>query len=68
MRAPKIYRRVTLGRVIRTAVKTLLIVLLVLVILFVFLFFYLRKYAVYSDDGVHIVFDRQTEQSAPPEN
>ena len=67
MRGPKIYRRVTFRRVALTVVKTLLILALALVILFVVLFFWLRRYAVYTDDGVHIVFDQPAQEQETPE-
>ncbi len=65
MKQPKIYRKRSTV-IIKTILKIIGIVILAAVVLFVALFFYLRRFAVYTDDGVHLDFSKSASDSAEP--
>jgi hypothetical protein len=65
MKQPKIYRKRSTV-IIKTILRVLGAVILVAVVLFFVLFFYLRRYAVYTDDGVHLDFSKSVSDSAQP--
>lgn len=66
MKQPKIYRKHS-TIIIKTILKIIGAVILAAIVLFVALFFYLRRFAVYTDEGVHLDFSKSASDSPLPE-
>ncbi|MBQ8975677.1 MAG: hypothetical protein IJ072_08170 [Oscillospiraceae bacterium] len=63
MKQPEIYKQRTVRSVLKTVIKVLLILLLALAIIFIGLFYYLRRFVVYDENGAHLDFSPDREQT-----